>query len=202
MKESRLYHVIVFILRPILKLIYRVEVIGQDNIPKSGRIILCPNHTSLADPLLLAISVQRQIFFMGKEELFRNKVIARFLKMLGAFPVNRGKGDKEAINFAKSILRKGNVLGLFLEGTRSKTGDFLKPKTGAAAIAFDTYTKIVPICMSGKNEFKVKAFRKNLVSIGESLSLSDLGINEGTGKEFRDASRLIMEKIKDLKTKG
>ncbi|MDQ5983511.1 MAG: 1-acyl-sn-glycerol-3-phosphate acyltransferase [Eubacteriales bacterium SKADARSKE-1] len=200
MKKSRLYHAIVFIFKPIIKLIYRVEITGQDNIPKSGRVILCPNHTSLADPLILAISVNRQIFYMGKEELFRNKIFARLLSALGAFPVSRGKGDKAAINSAKSILRKGNVLGLFLEGTRSKTGDFLRPKTGAALIAFDTYTKIVPICICGKKEFKIKAFRRNLISIGKPLDIKDLGINEGTGKEFRDASRLIMEKIRELKT--
>ena len=199
MKESRLYHILVFLLRPILKFIYRIEMIGQDNIPKSGRVILCPNHTSLMDPLLLATVVNRQVFFMGKEELFRNKFIARFLKVLGAFPVNRGKGDKTAISFAKNILRKGNVLGLFLEGTRSKTGDFLKPKTGASLIAFDTYTKIVPVCMCGEKDFKIKIFRKNIIYIGQPLSLDDLGINDGTGKEFRNASRLIMEKIKKLK---
>lgn len=200
MKESKLYNAIIFIFRPIIKLIYRLEIIGQNNVPKSGRVILCPNHTSLADPLLLATSVNRQIFFMGKAELFRNKIFASFFRALGAFPVNRGKGDKTSISSSKNILRKGNILGLFLEGTRSKTDDFLKPKTGAALIAFDTYTKIIPVCICGAKGFKVKAFRKNLVSIGEPLSLNDLGIKEGTGKEFRDASRLIMDKIRELKT--
>ncbi len=198
MKESKLYRFIVTLIRPFARLLYRLEVRGLENVPSKGKVILCPNHTSNADPVLLAITLKRQIYFMAKAELFNNKLLGKLFKMVGAFPVNRGKGDSSAIDTAEDILENGEQLGLFIEGTRSKTGEFLRPKTGCAMIAYKTTTPILPICISGKNEHTVKIFRKNIISIGKPILTSELSIKEETGKEFRNASRFIMENIKDL----
>ncbi len=198
MKESKLYRTIVTIIRPIVKKIYGLEVKGIENIPQDGGLIICPNHTSNADPVLLAITLKRQIYFMAKAELFKSKILGKLFKTVGAFPVNRGKGDTSAIDTAESIIKNGEQLGIFIEGTRSKNGEFLRPKTGCAMIAYKTNSSIVPISITGKYEHKVKIFKKNIISIGKPLKISELGIVDATGKEFRNASRIIMENIKKL----
>lgn len=199
MKKSRLYAFLVKIVRPIVRILYRVKVFGLENVPKTGGYIICPNHTSNMDPVLLAITFERQIYFMAKAELFRNSVLRKILKVLGAFPVERGKGDSSAIDTAQKILEKGEQLGLFIEGTRSKTNEFLRPKTGCAMIAYKTNSAVIPVCITGANEHKLKIFRKNIVSIGKPISIDQLKFMSGTGKEIRDASRIIMENIKNLK---
>lgn len=198
MKESKLYRVVVTIIRPFVRILYRLKVIGLENIPEKNGVIICPNHTSNADPVVLAVSLKRQIYFMAKAELFKNKILRKLFKMVGAFPVERGKRDSSAIDNAEKILKNGEQLGLFIEGTRSKTDDFLRPKTGCAMIAYKTSATIIPICITGTSEHKLKIFKKNVVSIGKPITMNQLNITEGTGKEFREASRFIMESIKKL----
>ena len=198
MNESKIYKVLVFILRPIFKFLYRLEVKGAENFPKSGKAIICPNHTSNADPILLAITTKRQVFFMAKKELFRYKILSKFFKSIGAFPVDRGKGDTSALDNAKSILHNENFLGIFIEGTRSKTGEFLRPKTGAAMIACETSAPIIPVCIRSADGGKIKIFKKNIVSIGKPLSTAELSLEQASGKAFRDASRMVMDKMKTL----
>lgn len=198
MKESKLYRVVVTIIRPFVRILYRLKVVGLENIPEKNGVIICPNHTSNADPVVLAVSLKRQIYFMAKAELFKNKILRKLFKMVGAFPVERGKRDSSAIDNAEKILKNGEQLGLFIEGTRSKTDDFLRPKTGCAMIAYKTGATIIPICITGTSEHKLKIFKKNVVSIGKPITMNQLNITEGTGKEFREASRFIMESIKKL----
>lgn len=199
MKESKLYRAVVTIIRPFVRILYRLKVVGLENIPAEDGVIICPNHTSNADPVVLAVSLKRQIYFMAKAELFKNKFLGKLFRMVGAFPVERGKGDTSAIDSAEKILKNGEQLGLFIEGTRSKTDDFLRPKTGCAMIAYKTGATIVPVCITGANEHKLKILKKNVISIGEPIKVNQLNVKEGTGKEFRDASRFIMESIKELR---
>ena len=198
MKESKLYWFIVTIIRPVVKILYRLEINGLENLPNSGGIIICPNHTSNADPVLLAITFKRQIYFMAKAELFKFKILEKAFKTVGAFPVNRGKGDTSAIENAERILKNGKQLGLFIEGTRSKNNEFLRPKTGCAVIAYKTGKSIVPVCITGKKEHKVKLFKKNIISIGEPINISRLNLVDDSSKSIRTASRIIMENIKKL----
>lgn len=198
MKKSKLYRFIIAIIRPFVRVLYGLKVSGIENILQSGGCIICPNHTSNADPVLLAITFRRQIYFMAKAELFKNRILGKLFKMLGAFPVERGKGDTSAIDAAERVLDSGEQLGLFIEGTRSKTGDFLRPKTGCAMIAYKTKVPIIPVCITGTNEFRVKIFNKNVIKIGVPIYPDDLNITEGSGKEFREASRLIMQNITNL----
>lgn len=198
MKKFRLYKILCTIFKPFTKIIYRLEIRGAENIPQSGRVILCPNHTSNADPIILGISCKRQVFFMAKKELFKNKLFGKILSKLGAFAVDRGNRDKQAINSAEEVLQKGNILGLFIEGTRSKTGEFLKPKNGAAMISCSTNTPIIPVCIRGKKQNVVKAFRKNVIIIGKPQYFKNTDGSEISGKEIRNFSREVMEEIKKL----
>ena len=103
-------------------LILRTRVIGAENIPASGAFILAANHVSNWDPPFLGTFIDREICYMGKEELFRNPVMAWICRNLHVFPVKRGAADKSAIKTAVKLLRDGNCFGIFPEGTRSKTG--------------------------------------------------------------------------------
>ena len=198
MKRSKIYSILRILTMPFFKVIYRFKIEGQSNIPSSGRCILCANHTSMADPVLLAIALKRQICFMGKAELFKNKFLGKLLLSARAFPVNRGKKDSEAINYSLDILKQDEIMGIFIEGTRSKNDEFLRPKPGAALIAYNTDSPIIPVYIRSKGGKRIKAFRKSFVIIGKPISPHDLGITSVSGKELRDASRLIMEKIKEL----
>lgn len=175
------------------------QVNNQENMPTSGRAIVCCNHIGMSDALRLAFTQHRQIYFMSKAELFQNKVMALLLRLLGAFPVQRGKGDKQAINRAKELLVEGKVIGLFIEGTRSKNGNLLQPKAGAVMIAYKYHTPILPCCITAQGGGVPKIFHKCIVSYGELIQPEELGIVNGTGTEYRSACRVVMEKIAALR---
>lgn len=200
MSNGFIYNFVVILCWPVFKFLYRFEVYGTENIPQEGKCIICPNHTSNADPVLLVLAYGRKVFFMAKAELFKNKVLGFLFRYFGAFPVNRGKSDKSAIEKSTQVLKDGEPLAIFIEGTRSLNGELLKPKSGAAMIALKTNTSIVPVCITPVDGGKVKFFKKVKVKFGEQLSVEDLGLKNGTPSEFRSASRLIMEKIKDMKS--
>ncbi len=199
---SNIYKVVKVIFTPILSIFFKIEVRGAENIPFSGRFLLCSNHISNVDPILLAMVLKRQIFFMAKEELFRNKILGKIIKVLGAFPVKRGKGDFSALNTAQNILKNGNILGIFIEGTRSTTGELLKPKSGAAILSSETYSKIVPVFIRPVAGNRVKLFRKVIVSFGKTVYPEDLNLKDQRGTSIRAASRFIMSKITELKDKS
>lgn len=205
MKRTPLYNFGKIFVQWFLKYFIPYEVNNKENMPQSGKVIVCCNHVSISDPVRLAFTQHRQIFFMSKSELFENKAMALLLSSLGAFPVQRGKGDKGAINKASQMLENGQALGIFIEGTRSKTGEFLQPKAGAVMIAHNNHAPILPCCITAKGGGVPKIFHKCIVSFGELIQPEELGIVEGTGVEYRNASREIMNRIaklreRDLKT--
>lgn len=198
-QKSWFYELIRMIIKPFLKLIFRYEVYNKNSIPQEGKFILCSNHISIIDPVLLIVTQKRRICFMAKSELFKNKIFAAILYAMGVFPVNRGKADLNSLNEAENIVNDDRVLGIFLEGTRSKTGEFLKPKPGVAAIAYNTNTPIVPVCITSKDFGRVKPFKKVIVAYGKPITPEDLEVCEGKGTEIRNASRKVMNEIKKLR---
>ncbi len=183
---------------PIFKLLFFYKVNGKKNLPKTGPFIVCSNHLSNYDPVFLALTQKRQIYYMAKAELFKNKFLSWLIRTLGAFPVERGAGDGKAINQAEEVVNDGRLLGIFIEGTRSKTGEFLRPKSGAAIIAHQMNVPVIPVCITPKNK-KVKVFRKVTISWGKPMSVEELGLKNGGGEEYRNASRKIMDEIKKLR---
>ena len=183
---------------PIFKLLFFYKVNGKKNLPKTGPFIVCSNHLSNYDPVFLALTQKRQIYYMAKAELFKNKFLSWLIRTLGAFPVERGAGDGKAINQAEEVVNDGRLLGIFIEGTRSKTGEFLSPKSGAAIIAHQMNVPVIPVCITPKNK-KVKVFRKVTISWGKPMSVEELGLKNGGGEEYRNASRKIMDEIKKLR---
>lgn len=183
---------------PIFKLLFLYKVNGKKNLPKKGPFIICSNHLSNWDPVLLPLTQKRQIYFMAKAELFKKKFPAWIITQMGAFPVERGAGDGKAINMAEDIVKDGRLLGIFIEGTRSKTGEFLRPKSGPSIIAHQTNVPVIPVCITPKKK-KVKMFQGLTISYGKPMTPEELGIKDGGAEEYRNASRLIMDEIKKLR---
>lgn len=186
------------ILIPLMKLLFFYKVNGKNNIPKKGGYIVCSNHLSNFDPVFLGITQRRQIFYMAKVELFKNKLLGWLFRGLGAFPVERGKGDGKAINNAEALIRDGKVLGIFIEGTRSKTGEFLRPKAGAAVIAEQVRVPVIPVCITPKNK-KLRIFQKVTISWGEPIPFESLGLGGSSSAAYRDATKKIMGEIAALR---
>ena len=182
------------------RLLFRYRIVGKAEIPHGA--ILCANHTSWIDPLFVAFTQPRQVHFMGKAELFRHRLMRRILYRLGAFPVHRGTGGAEAIARAESLLRDGNLVGLFPEGTRSKTGALLPGKTGAVRLAYDCGVPIVPMAIVCDGAVRARLGRRTFVIVGEPIAPESLGIVSGSGLEIRNATRMLMHRIAALQQEG
>lgn len=186
---------------PLFRFLFPYTIRGIENIPKQDSgipVMLCSNHISNIDPVFLLMVQKRPIYYMAKAELFPNKLAVWFFKKeFGAFPVNRGKGDTTAIETAQSIVRSGKMLGIFPEGTRSKDGKMLRPKSGAALIASRTGAYILPVAIFNKRH-KVRVFHRTTIVIGKLMSPAELHLDDSEHPDIRFASRHIMERISEL----
>ncbi|MDR2074490.1 MAG: 1-acyl-sn-glycerol-3-phosphate acyltransferase [Oscillospiraceae bacterium] len=194
-----MYSFVRFFLSVVLRLVFPFSVVGKEKIKKlKDGFILCSNHISNLDALFLMVIIKRKIAFIAKQELFRG-FFGLFLKTLGMIPVQRGNAASSIIGRSEEILKKGEILGIFIEGTRSRTGEFLKPRSGAAVLAFKTKVPVVPVCITPKRKKLIKIFRKTLIYIGDPVFAEDLELQDGSTKELRKTTNLIMEKIKKLR---
>jgi len=175
------------------KLWYNHKIIGANNIPKEGPIIICANHKHIMDQCAILISTKRMVHYLAKKEYFDGK-FAWFFKMAGCIPVNRSIKDKNATEKALEILNKNQALGLFPEGTRNKTKEFLLPfKYGAVSMAKKTNAYIVPVGITGDYKFR----SKNLVTrIGKPFKVNDLSLEEANDKLKKEISSLMKQKSK------
>lgn len=155
-------------------LILRTKVIGAENIPKDGAFILAANHVSNWDPPFLGTFIDREVCYMGKEELFKNPIMAAVCRGLHVFPVKRGAADKTAIKTAIKILKDGKCLGIFPEGTRSKTGKLGKAESGVSLIAAMTKAIIIPAAIVDTEKIfsQEKFFPRLAVVYGKPMKFS------------------------------
>ena len=189
-QNKLLYRTIVCLIKPFVSIFFPYELKGAEKLKnfRDGHI-LCSNHLSNLDPN-----------FMAKAELFKSKLFGKFLSAIGVFAVNRGKSDSRALEKASEILKSGEVLGIFVEGTRSKTGDFLRPKSGVTVLAHGTSSPIIPVCITGggKNN-RIKMFKKTIIEYNYPIFPEQLDIKEGSRQEIKAGTALIMQKIKELR---
>lgn len=195
MKNTSLYVFAKTLLTGFVSLFFPSYVQHAENCPKEGRMILCSNHLGLSDPIRLAYAQRRQIFFMAKAELFRFKPFGFILKKLGVFPVQRGKGDVGAMDAAGALLEHEGCLGIFIEGTRSKTGELGNPKSGAVLLAYKYHAPILPVCITPAGSKFPRTFHKSYVTYGNLIPFEQLGIQEGTVSELRHASKMVMDEM-------
>ena len=175
----------------ILSPIYQFKVIGKENFPTDGGVLLCSNHISNLDPPTVGIAAPRQVHFMAKEELFSAPVLGKILPLINAFPVKRGMSDREALRKGLGVLKEGKVLGLFPEGTRSKTGELGKGLAGAGFFALRSKAQIVPCAVIGP----YKPFKRLKVVFGKPIEFDDYRKNKVSAEEATD---IIMNEIGQL----
>ncbi len=130
----------------------RLEISGLENVPLHDAVIVAANHLSNYDPFPMQFSLPRPIFFMGKASLFKFPIMDVALRNLGAFPVFRGEKDAWAIHHARRVLEHGCTLGMFPEGTRSKSRGLGVAKPGTARLALETGAPIVPMALTGTDQ--------------------------------------------------
>ena len=133
------------IVLPCLKLFNRVEITGLEHLPPEGPVVVVANHISSWDPAILYALIRRRAYFMAKAELFRVPLLGFILRRINAFPVKRDAIDRAALRRAAQILEEGHVLVIFPEGHRSKTGELLPFKQGAALFAHRAKAAVIPV---------------------------------------------------------
>lgn len=189
MKEEHKKAYIFFrnILGIVFKFWYNPKIIGKENIPKKGSIIVCGNHIHLMDQCHVIISTKRMIHYLAKKEYFIGK-FAWFFKATGCISVDRSKKDEQAKNHALELLKAGYAVGLFPEGTRNRTKDKLLPfKYGAVSMAQKTHSYIVPFGIRGTYKFRSKDL---IVKIGKPFKVDNMSLEE--------ANKILRTKILEL----
>jgi glycerol-3-phosphate dehydrogenase (NAD(P)+) len=136
------------LVQPTILLYFRVRRIGREHIP-SGPVILAANHRSFLDPWVIGICLRRPIYFVAKQELFKNRLIGWFLNCLGAFPVRRGESDEESMATARALLERGEAVVIFPEGTRRRSGPLREPKRGVGRLALESGAPVIPVAITG-----------------------------------------------------
>jgi len=153
-------------------LLYRTRAIGVKNVPKSGALILAPNHFSQMDHFFTGLYLRRQIRFMAKSQMFGTPVLTYVYSHGGVFPVRRGHHDEESFKTAFTILERGEMLLMYAEGGRSRTGELGEVKPGIGRIALESGAPVVPVAIHGSasvRRWKRLRFPKVTVQFGEPL---------------------------------
>ena len=189
------YKIMRAILSPIYKFWFRPKVIGKENIPKDGAIILAGNHIHLMDQCNVIISTKRKLHYMAKKEYFDNKKLAWFFKSAGCIPVDRSKKDNKSVSAALEFLNEDGAIGLFPEGTRNKTKDFLLPfKFGTVSMAAKTNATIIPFGLTGDYKFRSKNLK---VRYGKPFKVGNMTLEEANNKLYKEVERLMKENLKE-----
>ncbi|MGN1110254.1 MAG: lysophospholipid acyltransferase family protein [Oscillospiraceae bacterium] len=182
----------------IFHIIYKITIVGRENIPKeNGGYIIASNHVSNLDPPMVGIVFRGKYTFMAKDELFHvNPFFTWLITKLGAFPVKRGAKDLAVIDKALESLKQGRIFVIFPEGTRSKTGELGKPKSGVAITAIRAKAPVVPVFVKyGKKRFR----RRVCISVGEMMPKDCFAVDASDKHEIRRVSEMIMDRIAGLK---
>ena len=166
-RQSFVYSCVSYLLVfPIFRLLFRGQTLGISNLPKTGGVVVVSNHGSHLDPPILGHALGRPVAFMAKSELFRIPILSFIISSCGAYPVNRGAGDRQALRTASNRLIEGWATGVFLDGTRQENGRVNDPKAGAALLAARTGCPILPVAIVNSHRaFPKGSFFPRFVSI-------------------------------------
>ena len=191
MKDTLFYKIVKPLVIFFIRVFYHPQVLGIENIPNNGRIILAGNHTKWLDPVMMVACSKRQIHFLAKEELFHG--ITKFIvKGMGSIPVNRRIHDKNALISAIECLNKDLCVGIFPEGTINRTNDIIMPfKIGAVKMAYDTNSLIVPFVITGKYHIFSKSVTIEF--------LKPISVSKDLDKSNKKLMNLVENKLKENK---
>jgi len=178
---------------PLYRIAFRMRVEGVENVPMQGGVILCANHSSGHDPVMVGVASPRPVIFMAKEELFRNPFLRVLIRALGAFPVRRGHPDRAALRRALEVLESGGCFGVFPEGTRVRGADLGKAEPGTAYLALKSGATVIPVGVSSS----YRLFRPTVVRFGQAVDLSAYQTEKLTSEILRSAGDIIMAAIRN-----
>ena len=168
--RSWFYQLIISLFAVAAKLLFFVRVDGKENLPEGGCVIM-GNHRAWIDPFFLALAARdREIRFMGKKELWGNKLFAWIASQVRGVPVDRGNADMASIRLSMTVLKAGHTLGIFPEGTRSKGDSMLPLQGGASLLALRAKCPVVPMYIDGG----YKLFHRVTVRVGKPVEMDDL----------------------------
>lgn len=190
------YNIIKTTLGPIFCFLYNIKIEGMDNLPKDNGFIICANHLSALDPILIAAALPVRISFLAKNELFNNVILKYILNSLEMIPVKRGEADLKSIKLSLKVLSKKRVLGIFPEGTRNTTGD-LKAEPGVSMLAIKSKVAVVPIAI--KSNYKL--FRSTTIIIGKQRVFDEYYDQKLTTEDYKSLSTNLMKDINNLITR-
>lgn len=189
-----LYNFAKFLCTIIISCMFKINVSGLEHFPEKGPVIVYSNHRSMWDPVILGCILKRPVYFMAKEELFKIPVFGLILKHINAFPVKRGMPDRSAIKKGLQVLSENHVLGIFPEGTRSKTGKLQEPEPGIAMIYLKSKNaSIVPVAIKGNYKF----FSNIDVVIGKPLKL-EIFEEKVNSQRLKEISITIFNEVSKL----
>lgn len=203
-EAGQLYPVARAILSPLFRFAWRVKVTGREHVPTSGGAILCPNHTSVIDSFMMPLVLPRRITFVGKAEYMDDWKTKYLFPAMGMIPIDRGGGKAavRALNTAARVLERGELFGIYPEGTRSRDGLLHKGHTGAARLALRTGVPIVPVGMRGTVEIQPpdakfpKPFKVCSVAFGKPISPARYDADDRLS--FRQMMDEVMFSIREL----
>jgi 1-acyl-sn-glycerol-3-phosphate acyltransferase len=182
-------------LQPLVKLLAPLRNYGADRVPEQGGVVLAFNHFSWLDPPAFGACSPRPIYYMAKIEAHRVLGLGQLIRAFGTFSVRRGESDREAVRIMRQIVRDGHALGLFVEGTRQRSGVPGEAQPGAAMVALQEDVAVVPAAIHGSQDWKLGNFRPVSVAWGEPMRFE--GLPKG-GKGYREASAMIQDEIHRL----
>jgi 1-acyl-sn-glycerol-3-phosphate acyltransferase len=180
----------------------RWQLIGRENIPREGGVLLCGNHISYIDPPTLGGGCPRPVHFMAKLELFKIPVLGFLIRRVGAFPVKRGTADRTALRTAVELLQNGEIVAMFPEGTRSLDGHLQTAEPGVGLIALRAKVPVIPVALIETNRLLrphsfLFRFSRVKVIYGKPVPLGDLA-DQGGREAVEETGRRIMSAIGEL----
>lgn len=177
------------------RLVARVAVYGADRMPTNGGLVVAANHFSWIDPPALGAVSPRTLYFLAKSEAHRVPGLGQLMRAFGAFAVRRGESDRDAVRTMRQVVRDGNVLGMFAEGTRQGGGVPGPVQPGAAMVAINENVPLIPAAIYGSHEWRLGNFKPVSVAWGEPMTFE--GLPRG-GKGYKEASLVVERKINEL----
>jgi 1-acyl-sn-glycerol-3-phosphate acyltransferase len=178
-----------------VRLFTRARAVGLENVPKTGGAVYAINHLHWIDIPLTGLLSPRTVWFVAKAEAANYPVAGAFLRIHGAIAIHRGESDREAVRRMRDEARAGHVIGLFVEGTRQKSGRPGVAQPGAAMVGMQEDVPIIPVAIYGTQFWKPGNFRRCTVAFGEPLHFEHLPKN---GKGYREATAVIERRIHEL----
>ena len=192
------YELVRIVLTPYLLLFYRARCIDSRHVPAEGPVIIAPNHFSFLDHFFVAVYLRRKVHFMAKSQLFKPPM--QFIYTHGGvFPVRRGHQDEEAFVTAETVLGRGDIVVMYAEAGRSRTGELGKPRHGLGRLALESGAAVVPTAIAGTERvrnWKRLQFPKVTVQFGEPVRFEQL--SDPTREQAQAASEVVFDRVRTI----